>query len=321
MHPGPGDLAIGTRASPLALHQTALMEARLHAAGLVTRRVEITTTGDAVTDRPLSRIGSVALFTRQLDEALLAGRIDLAVHSLKDLPSRLPDGIALAAVSEREDPRDALVARDGAGLDALPPGAVVSTSSLRRRAQLLRHRPDLRIEDVRGNVETRLAKLEATPGWHATLLAAAGLIRLGLEDRITERLSCDVCVPAPGQGALAVTARAGDVALLHRLRGALHDARTGVATSAERGLLRALDGGCQVPIGARAKAARDGDGWRLTLHARVVMLDGSRMVEERLACLVHDEAEAWAAGEAAAEALRAQGADAILAAARRDAVP
>lgn len=310
-------LRVGTRASALALWQTERTRKALADADIPTERVEITTTGDHVLDVPLARIGSVALFTRQLDDALLAGRIDCAVHSLKDLPSRLPDGIVLAAVSSREDPRDALVAKGGLGFSAMPHGAVIATSSLRRRAQLLAARPDLGIVDVRGNVETRLRRLEEHAEWHATMLAVAGLVRLGLGERISERLDPAIMLPAPGQGALAVTARADDTATVAALRHVLQDESTTVATAAERGFLRALDGGCQVPIAAHATASAHAGGWHLALHGRVAALDGSAVFEGSRALSVADVAAAWAAGESLGHALLLEGAGPILDAARR----
>ena len=206
-------LRVGTRSSALALWQTERVRTLLAEAGHPTDRIEIKTTGDLTPDIPLSQIGSRALFTKQIDDALLERRIDLAVHSLKDLPTVLPDGITVAAVSAREDPRDALVGRGSIRWVDLPPGAIIATSSLRRRAQLLSARRDLHIADIRGNVDTRLAKLDARQDWNAIVLAAAGLIRLGFADRIGERLSPDVMLPAPGQGALAVTTRTGDAAI------------------------------------------------------------------------------------------------------------
>jgi hydroxymethylbilane synthase len=230
-------LRIGTRASALALWQTEHVRARLHVAGITTDRLEIRTTGDMVQHVPLAKIGSRALFTRQIDDAMVEGRIDLAVHSLKDLPTTLPEGIALVAVGEREDPRDALVGRDPATWNALPQGAVLATSSLRRRAQALHLRPDLQIRDIRGNVDTRLAKLDAASGWAAILLATAGLVRLGLGGRIGERLPPEIMLPAPGQGALAVTARAGDARAAEAAR-AVHHEPTALAVTAERAFLR-----------------------------------------------------------------------------------
>ena len=306
-------LRIGTRGSALALWQTDRIRAALEADGWRTERIAIRTTGDVVQDVPLSRIGSRALFTRQIDEAMLAGRIDLAVHSLKDLPTVLPEGIALAAVSDREDPRDALVARGPARWEELPAGATLATSSLRRRAQVLRLRPDIRVADVRGNVDTRLAKLDADPDWSGILLAAAGLVRLGLAGRIGERLPPEVMLPAPGQGALAVTARTGDAEAVAAARGGLHHEATATAVAAERAFLRRLEGGCQVPVAAYATLSSDGV---LALHGRVVSLLGERAAEGRETRPVQGEREADSAGVALAERLLAEGAAEILASVR-----
>lgn len=307
-------LRIGTRGSALALWQTERIRRLLDDAGHPTERVEIRTTGDIVTDVPLARIGSTALFTRQIDEAMLAGRIDLAVHSLKDLPTTLPPGIAIAAIGERGDPSDALVGRGQIRWRDLPKGATVATSSLRRRAQLLQARSDLRIEDVRGNVDTRLAKLDRTDHWSAVLLAAAGLLRLGLEARISERLSPEVMLPAPGQGALAVTARAEDAGTIAVVRAAVHHMPSAVTTSAERAFLRRLEGGCQVPVAALATL--DSQGSTLRLRGRVVSLNGERMVEGEDIRAVRSLEEAEALGAALAERLLGEGADGILTEAR-----
>jgi hydroxymethylbilane synthase len=313
----PTPRCVGTRASALALWQTERVRQQLADHGVPTTRLEITTTGDHVLDVPLARIGSVALFTRQLDEALLQGRIDLAVHSLKDLPSRLPEGIALAAVSQREDPRDALVGRDGVTFDTLPHGAILATSSLRRRAQALRARPDLQIVDVRGNVQTRLRHLDETPAWSATLLAAAGLIRLDLGHRITDTLPTSHFLPAPGQGALAVTVRADDESTRAAVMAAVHDVGTGIATAAERGFLRALDGGCQVPIAAFADVSPVGGSWRIALQGRVIALDGTAAIEGFREAIIADAVDAAGIGQALGEALLAQGAGPLLETARR----
>lgn len=310
-------LRIGTRASALALWQTEHVRARLHAAGIETERVEIKTTGDLVQHVPLAEIGARALFTRQIDEAMLEGRIDLAVHSLKDLPTTLPEGIALVAVSEREDPRDALVGREPIRWEELPHGAGVATSSLRRRAQLLHLRPDLEVHDVRGNVDTRLAKLDANPEWSAILLAAAGLVRLGLEARIGERLPPAVMLPAPGQGALAVTARVGHHAAASAAARAVHHSATACAVAAERAFLRTLEGGCQVPVAAHATLR----GEQLQLHGRVVSLGGERAVEGEDASDGRDEQEADDLGARLAQRLLAEGASTILAEVRAAAAP
>ncbi|HET7427369.1 MAG TPA: hydroxymethylbilane synthase [Gemmatimonadales bacterium] len=313
-----GPLRVGTRASALALWQTEHVRAQLHAAGCDTVRVEIRTTGDIVTDVPLSRIGSRALFTRQIDDAMLEGRIDLAVHSLKDLPTRLPEGIALVAVAEREDARDALVGRGPVRWDDLPDGAVLATSSLRRRAQLLHARPDLQVRDIRGNVDTRLAKLDATPAWSAILLAAAGLVRLGFDHRIGQRLPPELMLPAPGQGALAVTARVGDAAAAAAAAHAVHHTATALAVAAERAFLRTLEGGCQVPVAAHA--TRVGAG-ALRLHGRVVSLGGEREVEGIEIAPAADEDQADALGILLADRLMSEGAGDILAEVRAAAAP
>jgi hydroxymethylbilane synthase len=312
-------LRVGTRGSALALWQTEHVRGRLAHAGLATERLEIRTTGDLVTQVPLSRIGSRALFTRQIDDAMLEGRIDLAVHSLKDLPTTLPEGIVLAAVAEREDPRDALVGRGPLRWDDVPHGATLATSSLRRRAQLLHRRPDLTVVDIRGNVDTRLAKLDRDEGWAGILLAAAGLVRLGLGGRIGERLDPEVMLPAPGQGALALTARAGDAAAVAAAR-AVHDVPTALAVTAERAFLRRVEGGCQVPVAALARRTSDrGDG--LELHGRLVSLGGERAVEGVEQGEAGDEAAAERIGLRLAERLLGQGGAEILAEVRAAAAP
>jgi hydroxymethylbilane synthase len=312
---------VGTRGSALALWQTEHVRGLLREAGLDTERVEIRTTGDLAPEVSLSGLGSRALFTRQIDDAMLEGRIDLAVHSLKDLPTVLPRGIALAAVSEREDPRDALVGRGRVRWAGLPEGATLATSSLRRRAQLLHLRPDLVLVDIRGNVDTRLAKLDARPEWSAVLLATAGLLRLGLGHRIGERLPLEVMLPAPGQGALAVTVRDDDPDALAAARAALHHPPTALAVGAERAFLRRLEGGCQVPVAAHAAPAGSGAPPALRLHGRVVSLMGERASEGREIRPVADEADADALGVWLAERLLKEGAAEILAAVRAAASP
>lgn len=313
-------LRVGTRGSALALWQTERVRGLLREAGRETERVEIRTTGDLVPEVPLSSIGSRALFTRQIDEAMLADRIDLAVHSLKDLPTVLPDGIALAAVMGRDDPRDALVGRGAIRWADLPRQGTVATSSLRRRAQLRLLRPDLHVADVRGNVDTRLAKLDGRPEWSAVLLAAAGLVRLGLEHRIGERLAPDMMLPAPGQGALAVTAREDDAdALAAAAR--LHHGPTARAVGAERAFLRRLEGGCQVPVAAYAELEAGSSSPLLRLRGRVVSLLGERAVDGETIAPAPDEAAADAMGVALAERLLGKGAGEILATVRAGAAP
>ena len=321
MRPRGARLKIGTRSSALAVWQTERVRSLLRAAGCETDRVEIKTTGDLTPDVPLARIGSRALFTKQIDDALLENRIDLAVHSLKDLPTELPTGIIIAAVSAREDPRDALVGRTPLRWSDLSSGAVIATSSLRRRAQLLHARPDLQIVDIRGNVDTRLAKLDARPEWSGIVLATAGLVRLGRADRIGERLPSDVMLPAPGQGALAVTVRADDTEVQRAVHRAVHDAASSVEVAAERAFLRRLEGGCQVPVAAYAQLEGTSSPSRLRLRGRVISLGGESMVEGRDAGPASDEAAAAALGTALAERLLGEGAATILAKVREAAAP
>jgi hydroxymethylbilane synthase len=321
LRPAGACLKIGTRSSALALWQTERVRSLLRAVGYETERVEIKTTGDLTPDIPLARIGSRALFTKQIDDALLEYRIDLAVHSLKDLSTELPPGIIIAAVSEREDARDALVGRSPLRWRDVPSGAVIATSSLRRRAQLLNSRPDLRIVDIRGNVDTRLAKLDARPEWSGTVLATAGLVRLGLAHRIGERLPPEVMLPAPGQGALAVTVRADEAEVQRAVHGAVHHPTTSVEVAAERAFLRRLEGGCQVPVAAYAQLEGPSPKSRLRLRGRVISLGGERTVEGEEAGPANDEAAAAAIGNLLAERLLGQGAMLILAEVREAAAP
>src|SRR6266436_618808 len=257
-------IVIGSRGSQLALWQARHVAALLAELGARTRLEIIKTTGDKITDVPLSQVGGKGLFTKEIEEALLDGSIDLAVHSLKDLPTELPEGLVLAAIPEREDPRDAMV---GCTLASLPLGAKVGTSSLRRAAQLRRLRPDLQVESIRGNLDTRLRKLDEGQ-YDAILLAAAGLKRLGWADRIAEILAPEVMCPAVGQGALAIETRAAGAGF--DAVQSLDHAATHAAVTAERGVLGALGGGCQVPIGAYATVS----GNRMRVHAIVAAPDG-----------------------------------------------
>ncbi len=309
MRPEAGTLRVGTRGSRLALWQAEHVAAclRREHPGLVVERLVVSTTGDRVVDVALSRVGDKGLFTRELEEALDDGRIDVAVHSLKDLPTEMPDGLALGAVLEREDPRDALAGPWTGGLDGLPDGARVGTSSLRRRAQLLARRSDLRIVDLRGNVPTRLAKLERGE-CDAAVLALAGLRRLGLEHAVGAVLEPEAMLPAPGQGALAVQCRRGD-ARVSALLGPLDHGPTRLAVAAERGFLTRLEGGCQVPVGCLATSA----GTRLHLRGLVADVDGSAVVPGVLEEAAGDELAAAALGEQLAERLLANGAREILA--------
>jgi hydroxymethylbilane synthase len=297
-------ITVGSRGSDLALWQTRWVIARLQQArpDVEFRIQRITTRGDVVRDRALSQVGGKGLFVKEIEAALLAGEIDLAVHSLKDMPTDLPEDLAIGAVTAREDPRDVLVSRLGLKLAELPPGARVGTGSLRRAAQLRASRPDLQIVDLRGNVDTRLRKA-ATEEYDAVVLAAAGLIRLGYSDRITEYLSPGVMLPAGGQGALCVEVRAGDEAT-RTLVSMVHDPLTDAAVTAERAFLARIGGGCQVPIAAYGIVNDD----ELWLRGLVASIDGSRLLRNDL-CGSWTEPAALA--QALAEEMLAQGADEI----------
>jgi hydroxymethylbilane synthase len=299
-----GLLTIGTRASKLALAQTHMMRDALLAAhpGLEIAIERITTRGDIILDRPLSAIGDKGLFVAEIEDALRAGRVDLAVHSAKDLPSELPPDMALAAFPRRADPRDALISRAGLRLAGLGEGAHVGTSSLRRACQLRHVRPDLRIDDLRGNVDTRLRKLHEGQ-YDAIVLAAAGLERLGLAGQISEYLDPAVMLPAVSQGILGVEVRAGDAAVA-ALLAPLDDPETRVAATAERAFLAQVGGGCQVPVGAYARL----DGASLVLAGLIGARDG-RVVRGEISGPAEQPA---ALGARLAEALLDQGGRALL---------
>ena len=311
-------LRLGTRPSRLALRQAEWVRRELLARNHPAELVEILTTGDEVPDIPLSQLEGRDVFTRQIDQALLEGRVDLAVHSLKDLPTALPEGIRIAAVTSREDPRDALIGRGPLEWDAIPEGAVVATCSLRRRAQLLRARPDLSVTDIRGNIETRLAKLDHNPEWCATILAVAGLARLGLTERIGERLEPERMLPAPGQGALAVTVRADDRRTARMAYESVHHAETSLCVTAERALLHHLESGCDAPVAALA-ASRGPH--QLELAGRVLSLDGQECIETSLVTSASSEPEAAGLGVALAERLLAMGAELLLGSLRSRGLP
>jgi hydroxymethylbilane synthase len=303
-------LRIGTRGSPLAMAQA--LEARDRLAAAVPALapagamevVEIKTTGDAILDRPLAEVGGKGLFTKELDAALLDDRIDIAVHSVKDVETFLPDGVVLAACLEREDPRDAFLSLKAPSLAELPAGSVVGSASLRRQAQILNRRPDLKVTLIRGNVQTRLAKL-AEGACDATLLALAGLNRLGMAAKASAVLSPEEMLPAVGQGAIGITCRAGDMAALEFLAAVDH-AETNVRIRAERALLAALDGSCRTPIGGLAEIS----GGRLRLRGLVAKADGSAMYEtEREG----SPADAEALGDDAGRELRARAGDDLFA--------
>ncbi|MCY3757781.1 MAG: hydroxymethylbilane synthase [Acidobacteria bacterium] len=269
-------LLIGSRGSPLALRQADLIKTRLRQSQpllpIAIRR--ILTTGDRRAGPPLHQIGGKGVFTKEIEEALLRGEIDLAVHSLKDLPTHLPGGLCLGAITPREDARDAFLSNRFGCLAELPPRSTVGTSSLRRQCQLLHLRPDLQVKNLRGNLDTRLRKLDEG-GYDAIILACAGLIRLGLDHRIRETLSVDTICPAIGQGALAVEVRCDDRRTLDRMQ-ELDDGDSRRAAEAERSLLSRLGGGCQVPIAGFA-AVQEG---QLHLTGLVGAADGSRLIRE-----------------------------------------
>ena len=292
-------LVIASRGSQLALWQARWVQAQLAALGRDSVIEIIRTTGDKITNVPLAKVGGKGLFTKEIEEALLDGRADLAVHSLKDLPTELPAGLALAAVPEREDPHDAIL---GKRLTELPQGARVGTSSLRRAAQLRNLRPDLALESVRGNLDTRLRKLDEGQ-FDAIVLAAAGLKRLGWAKRIAEILPSSVMCPAVGQGALAIETREAGAG--REAGAALDHAETHQSVTAERGLLAALGGGCQVPIGAHATV----DGGRVRLLGLVASPDGAEIVRGQSQGAA---SEAEALGRALGAELLARGARRIL---------
>lgn len=273
-------LRIGTRGSPLALAQaveTKSLLAAAHAAVGGEESMEIVvirTTGDTIQDRPLSEIGGKGLFTKEIDEALLDRRIDIAVNSMKDVPTWLPDGIVIGAMLEREDPRDAFISPKAKDLGDLPPGSIIGTASLRRQAQILHGRPDLKVESLRGNVQTRLGKLAAGE-CDATLLAVAGLSRLGRTDAITSILSTEAMLPAVAQGAIGITCRADDAAALAFLA-AIDHRPTAERVAAERALLEALDGSCKTPIGGLAEFTGEGN---MLLRGLIVTPDGVTLLE------------------------------------------
>lgn len=297
-------LRIGTRGSALALWQANAVRDRLARISRVEAEiVVIKTSGDRFPQAPVGQIGLKGVFIKELEDALLEGRVDLAVHSMKDVPTESPAGLAFPAICEREDPRDALVTHAGAKLAELVTGARVGTSSLRRQSQLRHHRPDLDLRDLRGNVDTRLKKLDRGD-YDAVVLAKAGLDRLGWSQRISEVLSTEVSLPAVGQGALGIEARADDRQALDAAAGLDH-AETRDAVTAERALLAELEGGCQVPLGAWARLERD----ELVIEACILSLDGADYIRRRAA---GSRQYAEVLGRELAQAMLAAGADRIL---------
>lgn len=311
MTPGPATLRLGSRGSPLALWQARFVAGKLEAAhpGL---RVEISiikTEGDQRTDVPLTVAGGKGLFVKEIEDALSASRIDLAVHSLKDLPTEQPEGLLVASILARHDPRDALLSEEGWDLDSMPEGTVVATGSPRRRCQLLRRRPDLGMTLVRGNVDTRIRRLREGR-FGAIVLAMAGLERLGLDEVPAIPLSPEICLPAPGQGALAVETREDDPRTRERVL-VLDDESTRAAVVAERSFLAGLGAGCLAPAGAFGRV----EAGSLRLRAMVGDPDGSRLLADGIE---GSASEAERLGDALARRLLASGGEAILADARRE---
>ncbi len=298
-------LVLGTRGSKLALQQSEWFQSRILAVAPEVRVTlkTIQTSGDKIVDVPLAKIGGKGLFVKEIEEALLAGDIDLAVHSMKDVPAQLPQGLDILCVPPREDPRDALISRNGVRFADLPRGARIGTSSLRRQSQLLHARPDLRIEMLRGNLDTRLKKLKDGQ-YDAIVLAAAGLRRLAWAHEITEYLDPALCLPAIGQGALGIEGR-GDDHFVRSVLNRLNDVATQTTVTAERALLHRLEGGCQVPIGAHAVLS---DG-QILLEGLVASVDGKTVIKERVQGSSRD---AHSLGVALAERLLARGADRVL---------
>ena len=301
----PREIRIATRKSALALWQAEYVKARLEQAhpALVVTLVPMVSRGDKLLDSPLSKIGGKGLFVKELETALLENEADIAVHSMKDVPMDFPEGLGLFCICEREDPRDAFVSNTFASLDDLPQGSVVGTSSLRRQAQLLTRRPDLEIRFLRGNVNTRLAKLDAGE-YDAIILAAAGLIRLGFEDRITSPISIEHSLPAGGQGAVGIECRSSDPEI-HALLAPLHHADTAVRVTAERSLNKHLNGGCQVPIACYAVL----EGEQVWLRGLVGDPGGGLLLSAEAR---GPQSAATELGVQVAEDLLAQGAGAIL---------
>ncbi|MBM7563794.1 hydroxymethylbilane synthase [Paenibacillus sacheonensis] len=306
-------IVVGTRQSALALTQTGQVIDQLkalsekHGLPYTFEIRKIVTKGDRILDVTLSKVGGKGLFVKEIEQALFDGEIDLAVHSMKDMPYELPEGLMNGAVPKRVDPRDCLITAGGIAFEELPQGAKVGTSSLRRSSQLLNARPDLRIESIRGNIDSRIKKLE-TEGFDAIVLATAGLHRMGWDEKISSFLSEEVCVPAVGQGALGIECREDDADVRHLLS-LLNDADTALTVAAERSFLGALNGGCQIPIGAHAKLIESGEGASvIELTGIVGSADGSVLLKETVRGQDPD-----ALGIEAADRLKAKGADRILA--------
>jgi hydroxymethylbilane synthase len=299
------ELKIGTRGSQLALFQANWVKDQLSHAhpDLKVTLVKIKTTGDKIQDVPLAKIGGKGLFVKEIEESLLQKKIDLAVHSIKDVPTEFPKGLHLSVITKREDPRDVFISRDGRTLKDLPQGAKIGTSSLRRQAQLLHFRNDLELIPLRGNLDTRLKKLR-TMNLDAVVLALAGLRRLGLEERITEIISTDISLPAIGQGALGIETRMDDKEVEGQIR-FLNDRDSSIAVTAERAFLKKLEGGCQVPLAAYARPVGTG----LRVDGLVGSIDGKRLIRHHVEGPIEN---AESLGIELAETLLGKGAKEIL---------
>lgn len=309
-------IVVGTRQSALALTQTGQVIDELkrisekHGFDYAFEVKKIVTKGDRILDVTLSKVGGKGLFVKEIEQALMDGEIDLAVHSMKDMPYELPEGLMNGAIPKRVDPRDCLVTRHGGGLDDLPQGARVGTSSLRRSCQLKNARPDLQLESIRGNIDSRIRKLE-TEGFDAVVLASAGLTRMGWQDRISANIPVDVCLPAVGQGALGIECRENDEQI-RELLALFNDKETELTVRAERSFLGSLNGGCQVPIGAYCIMGEEVEGQNgtrnLTMTGMVGSPDGATLLKE-----VMQGTDPEQLGKDVAAALVARGADRILA--------
>ncbi|ANE47154.1 porphobilinogen deaminase [Paenibacillus swuensis] len=304
-------IVVGSRQSALALTQT--NQVIDHLQNLCTARglsvnfevKKIVTKGDQILDVTLSKVGGKGLFVKEIEQALLDRHIDMAVHSMKDMPWELPEGLINGAIPKRVDPRDCIISKGNLKLNELPQGAKVGTSSLRRASQLQQYRPDLNIEPIRGNIDSRIKKLD-TEGFDAIVLAAAGLYRMGWEDKISEYLTVEVCLPAVGQGSLGIECRGDDMPMLEILS-MLNDPYTELTVKAERAFLRELNGGCQVPIGAYAVLVDGEEGHGIQLTGYVATPDGSEQIKETLT-----GTDPVALGKELAERCKVKGADRIL---------
>ncbi len=299
------EIRIGSRGSKLAIWQAEHVKSALEAihSGIKVTIHKIKTTGDKILDVPLAKVGGKGLFVKEIEDALLNNEIDIAVHSMKDVPAILPEGLCIGVIPEREDPRDALLSRDGSGFLHLKTGARIGTSSLRRISQLLNQRPDIIIHPLRGNLDTRINKLEAGE-FDAIILAAAGIRRLGWADRITEYLPEIISLPAVGQGALCIECREADSSIMAMI-GPLDHRETNICVRAERAFLKYLEGGCQVPIGAYAIMSDN----NIMIEGFIASVDGRRIVRDKRSGTTNNPEEA---GTALAESLLLQGGEEIL---------